>query len=114
MKSIAIGLITSVLTFIIIVYSIENNSSIYQIVTGFFLFFMPITFFHLSEHLPWSLFLGLLALFTGYFVMKYEYYDVIQGVLLAGIIGGSIFYFRVRKTKIFSPSEFKSNASDKG
>lgn len=114
MRSITVGALTAILSFAIIIYSIEQHSSAYQILAGFLLFIFPMTFFSSLRSSFLSFFFALLMLFTGYFIWKYQFYDVIQGILLAGIIGGSIFYFRVRSTRTFSPSKFKNSASPKG
>lgn len=45
-----------------------------------------------------------------YLVSKFLYEDFWLGVLLAAIIGGSAFYFRVFKYNPFSASEYKESA----
>jgi hypothetical protein len=39
-------------------------------------------------------------------------HDFWLGVILAGIIGGAAYYFRVSCTKVFSPSECKQKAKN--
>ena len=49
---------------------------------------------------------------TSYIVSKFLYHDFWLGVLLAGIIGGAAFYFRVNPYKPFSPTEYKKKAQE--
>ena len=114
MKRIAIGTLIAVFVFSIIVYSVEKHSSAYQILTGFFLFIIPAIFISSHRSTLLSFLLAILVLFTAYCVVKYNYYDVIQGVLLACITGGSIYFLKIRNTTVFSPSNLKNASSDKG
>lgn len=111
MKSAAIGIITAIATFAVVIYGIETHSSAYQVFIGFILFIFPIMFLSSFRAALPALVLALLVLTTGYCIWKFQYFDIIQGILLAAILGGTTFYFRVRKTKTFSPSEFKRDAS---
>jgi hypothetical protein len=47
---------------------------------------------------------------AAYLVSKFMYEDFWLGVLLAAIISGSAFYFRVFNYKPFSTSEYKQSA----
>lgn len=103
----------ALLTFVIVVYMIETDRSLFQLFIGFLIFIIPVTFIS-SFQSTTPVFL--LVLFTAFFVYfgiyKYEYFDTLFGLLLAVIIGGAIAYFRIDKYKLFSPSEYEKNAVD--
>ena len=101
----------ALLTFVIVVYMIETDRSLFQLFIGFLIFIIPVTFISsFQSTAP----VFLLVLFTAFFVYfgiyKYEYFDTLFGLLLAVIIGGAIAYFRINKYRLFSPSEYEKSA----
>lgn len=95
-----IGILTSVLLSGIIIFSIENNYNIKQLLFGFAVFVFPIIF--VSEIKSNSrIFVALVfSIFFAYLNIKWGYYSTFIGVLLAIIVGAPIHYYVVRKTKI--------------
>jgi uncharacterized membrane protein YraQ (UPF0718 family) len=53
------------------------------------------------------------SIFVLYVIYKYSYLDAIFGIILACLIGGSIFYFRVNRVHPFSTTGYKNTALNK-
>jgi len=116
-NKIILGSIVALLSFALIVYVIETDTSLFQLLIGFLIFIIPITFISSFQSTTPVFILVLFTAFFAYGMYKFEYYDTLYGLLLAIIIGGSISYFRINKYKLFSPSEYqketiKSKESD--
>ena len=111
MKKILLGSIIAIISFAILYYAIEYDRSILQIIIGFALFIFPFSFLPLFKSTAFSSILVFFTLVTLYIIFKGSYYDTFLGILLAAVIGGYIFYFKVRSYKLFSPSEYKNNAN---
>ncbi len=106
-NKIILGSIVALLSFALIVYVIETDKSLFQLLIGFLIFIIPITFISSFQSTTPVFILVLFTAFFAYGMYKFEYYDTLYGLLLAVIIGGSIYYFRINKYKLFSPSEYK-------
>ena len=111
-KNILIGTVAAILCAGIIIYAIEEKKSFYQILAGFLIFLFPFTFLSSFTSKVGSFIFVFVALMTAYVVSKFFFIDFWLGVLLAVIIGGSAFYFRVNPSKTFSPTEYKKEASE--
>ena len=112
-NKIILGSIVALLTFAIVVYMIETDRSILQLLIGFFIFIIPVTFISSFQSTTPVFFLVLFTAFFIYFgIHKYEYFDTLFGLLLAVIIGGAISYFRIQEYKLFSPSEYKNKVKE--
>jgi hypothetical protein len=110
MKKILLGCIIAIFSFAIFFYAVEYDRSILQIIIGFALFIFPFSFLPLFKSTAFSSILVFFTLVTLYIIFKKSYYDTFLGILLAAIIGGYIYYFKVRSYKLFSTSEYKKNA----
>ena len=106
-NKIILGSIVALLSFAIIVYLIETDKSLFQLLIGFLIFIIPIIFISSFQSTIPVFILVLFTAFFAYGMYKSEYYDTLYGFLLAVIIGGSISYFRINKYKLFSPSEYQ-------
>ena len=106
-----LGSIVALFSFSIIVYVIEADKSLVQLLIGFFLFILPVMFISSFQSTTPVFILVLFTAFFAYGMYKFEYYDTLYGFLLAIIIGGSISYFRINKYKLFSTSEYKREAT---
>ena len=106
-KNILIGRSAAVTCAAIIIFSIEENKSFLQILSGFAIFVLPFTFLSSFGSKIGSFIFMFSTLITVYLVTKFMYEDFWLGVVLAAIIGASIFYFRVYKYNPFSPSDYK-------
>ncbi len=113
MKNIIIGIIAALLCAGIMIYVVEKNASLIQLLIGFFLFVFPATFISSFKSKVTAFILAFVIVIFAYIVFKNSYHDVWPGVLLAILIGGSAFYFRVRKYKPFSPSKYEEESKNK-
>jgi len=112
MKKILLGIIIAIFSFAIFYYAVEYDRSILQILTGFILFIFPLAFLPLFKSTAFSSILVFYSLVAFYVIIKNAYYDTLLGISLAVIIGGYIYYFKVRSYKLFSPSEYKRNVEN--
>jgi len=112
-KDILVGGIVALTTGAIIIISIEQNKSFFQIIFGFAIFLVPFTFLSIFNSKIGSFIFVFCTTLLTYLVSKFAFQDFWIGVALATIIGGSMYYFRVSKYKPFSPSEYKKLAKEK-
>jgi len=109
-KNIFVGIIAAILVFGLIVFAIETKKSLLQALVGFGLFVIPFTFLSSFKSKVSSFILALITLIILYTCYKFGYTDIWIGVLMAGIIGGSAFYFRVNKVKTFDAEDYIEKA----
>ena len=106
-NKIILGSIVALLSFALIVYVIETDKSLFQLLIGFLIFIIPITFISSFQSTTPIFILVFFTAFFAYGMYKFESYDTLYGLLLAVIIGGSTSYFRINKYKLFSASEYQ-------
>jgi hypothetical protein len=95
-----IGVVTAVLFSAVIIWSIEQAYSFWQISIGFVSSILPIVFLSAIRN-NMAVFIVLsAAIIFGYLSFKWEFPNVWAGILLAFILGFPIHYFRVRKTEV--------------
>jgi hypothetical protein len=111
-KNILIGTTAALLCAGIIIYSIESAKSFFQIAVGFLIYIIPFAFLSVYNSKVGSFIFVFITTFITYSVSKFMLHDFWLGVILAGIIGGAAYYFRVSCTKVFSPSECKQKAKN--
>ncbi len=107
-KDILIGCTAAFICAAIIIFSIQYQKSFLQIFIGFILFLFPFTFLSLFKTKVGSFILVFITTIITYIVSIYMFHDFWLGVILAGIIGGAAFYFRVNKSKPFSSTDYKN------
>jgi hypothetical protein len=112
MKNIIIGGIIAIITAILIIFIIESGRSLLQFAIGFLLFIIPITFISSFKSKVMSFILVAFSIFVFYIIFRFGYLDAIWGILLAVLIGGSIFYFKISRVLPFLPNDFKNAALD--
>lgn len=95
-----IGSITAVLFSTVVIWSIEQSYSFWQLLTGFVCAILPIVFFSGIRNSVAVFILLSVAIIFGYLSFKWEFQHVWAGILLALILGFPIHYFRVRKTEV--------------
>jgi hypothetical protein len=95
-----IGVITAVLFSAVIIWSIEQAYSFWQISIGFVCSILPIIFFSGIKNNVAVFILLTAAIIFGYLSFKWEFPHVWAGILLAFILGFPIHYYRVRKTEV--------------
>lgn len=106
-RNILIGSIVAISCAAIVIFVIEDDKSFLQIMSGFAIFIIPFTFLSSFGSKIGSFIFVFCTLLIAYLVTKFMYEDFWLGVLLAALIGGSAFYFRVFKYKPFSAKEYK-------
>lgn len=111
MKNI-LGIIVAILVSAILIYSYEDGRSILQILCGFMFFIIPFTFISSFNSNFWSFLIVIFSIFFCYFSYKLDYFDLWIGVILAAIIGFAIYFFRIKKFKVFSREDFKNQAKN--
>jgi len=108
-KNILIGGVAAIACAAIVILAIEERRSFLQL-SGFAIFVIPFTFLSSFGSKIGSFIFVFCTLMAAYLVSKFMYEDFWLGVLLAAIISGSAFYFRVFNYKPFSTSEYKQSA----
>lgn len=110
-KDIILGTIVALLSSGLIIFSIEYDKSFWQIVLGFILFFLPITFFSTFFSKIGAFLFVFSSVLISYFVNRYLLYDFWIGVLLALVLGGSLYFLRVRRFIPFDPVNYRKENS---
>ena len=113
MRNILLGSVVAIITVALIIFIVETGRSLLQFAIGFFLFIIPITFISSFKSTIMSFILVAFSILVLYVIYKYSYQDAIFGIILACIIGGSIFYFRVNRIQPFSATDYKNTAMNK-
>jgi len=111
-RNILIGGIVAVFCAAIVIFAIEGDKSFLQIIIGFAIFIIPFTFLSSFGSKIGSFIFIFCTILIAYLVTKFVYEDFWLGVLLASLIGGSAFYFRVFKYKPFSATEYKQSEKE--
>jgi uncharacterized membrane protein len=116
-KKILIGSIAAILCSVILIYAIESYRSLYQIFLGFILFIIPFALLSAFFSKTGSFILVFISIMIGFIVTKYSYNDFWLGIVLAGIIGGALYFYitipaikTMNEYKPFSPKDYKENA----
>lgn len=110
LQSTFIGIVAAIIFMGLTIYSIEDDRSILQMIVGFIVFIFPFTFFSSFASKIMSFLLASVTILFGYIVYKLGYHDVWIGIVQAMLIGGAIYYYRIRTTKNFSPTDYKEQA----
>ena len=109
LKDIIIGLCIAAISALIIICSVEYDKNFGEILIGFIVFLFPfifITSFH-SKLGSFILFFSIVMIV--YIVSSLYLNDFWIGVVLAGIIGGAVFYFRVHQYRPYNPEEYRNS-----
>ena len=110
LQSTLIGILAAIIVIGLIIYSIEDGRSILQMIVGFILFIFPFAFSSSFASKIMSFILASVTILFGYIVYKLGYHDVWLGIVQAMVIGGAIYYYRIRTTKTFSATDYKEEA----
>jgi predicted membrane protein len=110
MRNILIGSVIAIIAAALIIFILESGRSLLQFSVGFLLFIIPITFISSFKSTVMSFILVAFSIFVLYIIFSFGYLDAILGILLAILIGGSIFYLRVNRVQPFLSNEYKNAA----
>ena len=108
--NIIIGILSSVIVIGLLIFVIEKDKSFSQMIFGFIFFILPFSFISSFTSKIMSFILASLTILFGYISYKLGYNDVWIGIVQAFVIGGAIYYFRIRKTSVFSVTDYKLEA----
>jgi len=97
----------------IIIYSIENSKSFLQIICGNTLLNFHFVFVSKFFSRTGTFIFVFTSIMITYLVTKYYFSDFWIGVLLAFILGISIFIFKVNAYEIFSPTKYRDKLTNK-
>ncbi len=112
-NNVLIGVLAAIVIGGLIIYAIEDDRSFLQILSGFAICIVPFTFLSSFFSKVASFILALSFILLGYLAFKMEYYDVWIGIVMAAVIGGATFYFRINQHKPFSAKDYKKEAEEK-
>lgn len=116
-KKILVGSIAAILCASIIIYAVESHRSLNQIFLAFILFVLPFSLLSAFFSKTASFILVFTSIMIGFVVTKYSYNDFWLGIVLAGIIGGAVYFYitipsikKMNEYKPFSPNDYKEQA----
>jgi len=112
MKKILLGGIIAVITAVTLILSLEFGRSLLQIIAGFALFIVPFTFISSFKSTVMSFLLIFFCIIMGYIIYRFYLYDICIGIFLAFVIGGSVYYYRIKNVQTFSVSDYKEKAAN--
>ena len=108
--NIIIGVLSSIIVIGLLIFVIEKDKSLFQMILGFIFFIIPFSFISSFSSKIMSFVLASSTILFGYISYKLGYHDFWIGMVQAFVIGGSIYYFRIRKTSTFSVTDYKIDA----
>ncbi len=109
-KNIIIGFLAAFTIVGLLIFCIETNRSLLQVFSGFILFVLPVTFLSSFKSKVGAFILSFFVLILLYVTYKLGFTDIWIGAIIAAIIGGSAFYFRVNKTEVFDSEDYKQKS----
>jgi len=83
----------------ILIFSIENDCSLIQVVFGFVVYLIPIIFVSEIKNNSRVFVVLVFSILFAYLNIKWGFYSTFIGVLLATIVGLPIHYFVIKNTK---------------
>lgn len=91
-----IGFLISVITCGLLIFSIEKNYSFLHIFLGFGVYILPSIFITSVKSKLTTFLISTTTILLGYLSLKYQFYDVWVGVLLALLIGRTINFYKIK------------------
>ena len=101
-----VGSVMASIIALIIIFSIENEKSLFNIFLGFVVFVIPFTFITSFFSRTGSFLFVFISILIVYAVEKLVLNDFWIGSVMALIFGGGLFYFKVFSYKPFSRSKY--------
>ena len=112
-KNIFVGAIAAIVVVGLLIFTIETDRSFLQMVTGFILFIFPFMFISSFASKIMSFILASFTIIFGYVAYKMGFHDFWIGIIQAFVIGGAIYYYRIRTTKISLQLTIKNKQKNK-
>jgi hypothetical protein len=91
-----IGLLISVITCGILIFSFEKEFSFLQILLGFVVYILPSIFVTSFQSKLTVFIISTTTILLGYFSFKNQFYEIWVGVILALLIGRTINFYSIR------------------
>lgn len=111
-KNMLVGVLAAIIVVGLLIFTIETDRSLLQMVTGFILFIFPFMFISSFTTKIMSFILASFTILFGYISYKIGFHDFWIGITQALVIGGAIYYYRIRSTKNFSANNYKEQAQN--
>jgi|TARA_B110000483_G_C18186400_1_gene539103 hypothetical protein len=102
-----IGIIAATIVMGLVIYTIEDERSILQMIVGAMFFIIPFTFISSFTSKIMSFLLMSFTILCGYIGYKMGYEDLWIGIIQSLVIGGATYFYRITKTTTFSASDYK-------
>lgn len=93
-----IGLLISVITCGILIFSFEKEFSFLQILLGFAVYILPSIFVTSFQSKLTVFILSTTTILLGYLSFKNQFYEIWAGVILALLIGRTINFYKIKIT----------------
>jgi hypothetical protein len=93
-----IGLLISVITCGILIFSFEKEFSFLQILLGFVVYILPSIFVTSFQSKLTVFIISTTTILLGYFSFKNQFYEIWVGVILALLIGRTINFYKIKIT----------------
>ena len=108
-----IGITLAVLSCGILIYAYETDRSFAEIIIAFSILFLPNAFISsINGKVAIFLFSSILII-GGYICYKQDWYDTGFGVILALLLGGVTYIFKVSNAETFSATDYKQQQKNK-
>lgn len=100
MKKITTGVLIASIFSGLIILSIENNYSFFQISVGFLIYLIPAIFISSFKSIVLAFILAVVTILYAYTSYQFDWHASWVGVLMSFVIGLPIYYYRIRKVKV--------------
>jgi hypothetical protein len=100
MYKVLTGILIAAVFSALIILSIENQYSFYQISFGFLIYTIPAIFISSFKSRGLAFIITVVSILFAYSSYHFEWHATWVGVLMAFVIGLPIYYYRIRKAKV--------------
>lgn len=100
MKKITTGVLIAAIFSGLIILSIENNYSFFQISVGFLIYLIPAMFISSFKSIVLAFILAVVTILYTYTSYHFEWHASWVGVLMSFVIGLPIYYYRIQKAEV--------------
>ena len=94
------GILIAAIFSALIILSIENQYSFYQISFGFLVYTIPAIFISSFKSRGLAFIITVVSVLFAYSSYHFAWHDTWVGVLMAFVIGLPIYYYKIRKAKV--------------
>ena len=112
MEKPVLGIGLAIVTFAIIILTLQFEHSLLDLAFGFFIFILPLTFLRSLKSNFLAYFFTIFSIIIIYFSYSMERQGVIYGLILAALIGFTISDTRIKNYKLFSVSNYEKEVEE--